>query len=77
MREQYAVMENPNEEGAVIKLWKNLGESNKLREAIPEYFKLTNLCLTMIFGLVEDERFFNTLGFLKSKVRKKLDNFFG
>ena len=73
MREQYALMENPNEEGVVTKLWKNLGKSNQLREAILEYFKLTNLCLTMILGSVEDERVFSTLGCLKSKVRNKLD----
>ena len=66
-------MENPNEEGAVIKLWKNLGERNQLRESIPKYFKLTDLCLTMILGLVEDERVFSALGFLKSKLRNKLD----
>ena len=78
MREQYVVMENQNEEGVVINLWKNLGERNQLREAISEYFKLTILCLTMILGSVEGEIFFGTLGFLKSKVRnkfkKKLDN---
>ena len=66
-------MENPNEEGAVTKLWKTFGERNHVRESILEYFKLTDLCLTMILGLVEDERFFSTLGFLKSKVRNKLD----
>ena len=55
MREQYALMENPNEEGVVTKLWKNLGERNQLREAILEYFKLIDLCLTMILGSVEDE----------------------
>lgn len=77
MREQYVVMENPNEEGVVTKLWKNLGESNQLREAILEYFKLTNLCLTMILGSVEDERGFSTLSFLKSKVRNKLDKKLG
>ena len=44
-----------------------------MREAIPEYFKLTNLCLTMILGSMEDERVFSTLGFLKSKVGNKLD----
>ncbi len=73
MTEQYDLMENPNEEGVVKKLWKNLGERNQLREAIPKYFKLTNLCLTMILGSMEDERVFSTLGFLKSKVRNKLD----
>ena len=71
MREQYALMENPNEEGVVKKLWKNLGERNQLRQSIPKYFKLIDLCFTMILGSMEDERFFSTLGFLKSKVRKK------
>ena len=70
---QYDLMENPNEEGVVTKLWKNLGESNQLRESIPKYFKLTNLCLTMTLGSVEDERVFSTLSFLKSKVRNKVD----
>ena len=28
IREQYALMENPNEEGAVTKLWKKIGERN-------------------------------------------------
>ena len=73
MREQYDLMENLNEEGVVTKLWKDLDQRNQLRELIPKYFKLTNLCLTMILGSVEDEIFFSTLGFLKSKVRNKLD----
>ena len=68
MREQYDLMENPNEEGVVTKLWKNLGERNQLRESISKYFKLTDLCLTMILGSMQDERVFSTLGFLKSKV---------
>ena len=73
LREQYDLMENPNEEGAITKLWKNRGERNQLRETIPKYFEPTNLCLPMILGSVEDERVFSTLGFLKSKVRNKLD----
>ena len=73
MREEYDLMENPNEEGVITKLWKNLGQRNLLRESIPEYFKLANLCLTMILGSVEDERVVSTLGFLKSNVRNKLD----
>ena len=38
-----------------------------------EYFKLVNLCQTMILGSVEDERMFSALAFLKSKLRNKLD----
>jgi hypothetical protein len=44
-----------------------------LRDSISEYFKLTELCLTMILGLVEDERVFSALGFIKSNIRNKLD----
>ena len=71
MREQYDLMENPNEEGALTKLWKKLGQSNLLRDSITKYFKLVDLSLTMILGWVEDERVFSILGFLKSKVKNK------
>ena len=35
-----------------------------------EYFKLVDLCQTMILGSVEDERMFSALTFLKSKLNK-------
>ena len=38
-----------------------------------EYFKLVDLCQTMILGSVEDERMFSALKLLKSKLRNKLD----
>ena len=38
-----------------------------------EYFKLADLCETMILGSVEDERMFSALKFSKSKLRNKLD----
>jgi len=38
-----------------------------------EYFKLVDLCQTMILGSVEDERMFSALSFLKSKLRNRLD----
>ena len=38
-----------------------------------EYFKLADLCQTMILGLVEDEKMLSALTFLKSKLRNKLD----
>ena len=42
-----------------------------------EYFKLANLCQTMILGSVEDEKIFSALSFLKSKLRNKLDKHMG
>ena len=71
--EQCDLIRNPREEGLVTKLWKKLAESEVLWESISKYFKLAELCLTMILGSMEDERVFSALGFLKSKVRNKLD----
>ena len=44
-----------------------------LRDSISEYLRLTELCLTMILGSVEDERVFSVFGFIKSNIRNKLD----
>ena len=44
-----------------------------LRERMSEYFKLANLCQTMILGSMEDERMFSALAFLNSKLRNKMD----
>ena len=71
--EQYDLMWKLRVEGSVTKLWTKLAESEVLQESISEYFKLAELCLTMILGSVEDERVFSALGFLKSKLRNKLD----
>jgi hypothetical protein len=73
MKHQYQLMRNPQEEGSATKLWTELKQSTLLREEISEYFKLADLCQTMILGSVEDERVFSALGFLKSKLRNKLD----
>lgn len=66
-------MENPREEGSVTRLWKYIVENATLHVSMLEYLKLVDLCLTMILGSVEDERVFSALGFLKSKLRNKLD----
>ena len=65
--------ENPFNPGAITRLWKRISQSEVLRTSISEYFKLSDLCQTMILGSVEDERVFSALGFLKSNVRNKLD----
>ena len=65
MSDQYHVLVKPIEYGAVIKLWNILGESQYLQESMSEYFKLVDLCQTMILGSVNDERMFSALLFLK------------
>jgi hypothetical protein len=73
MWNQFRALENPLEYGAITRLWTILGASQYLQENISEYFKLADLCQTMILGSVEDERMFSALSFLKSKMRNKLD----
>lgn len=62
MKEQYAKMDNPREEGLVTRVCKYIAENKTLRDSMPEYVKLVDLCLTMILGLVEDERVFSARG---------------
>ena len=73
MWKQYPFLENPNENGAITRLWTTLSASQYLQENISEYFKLADLCQTMILGSVEDERMFSALSFLKSKLRNNID----
>jgi hypothetical protein len=73
MWNQFRALENPLKYGAITRLWAVLGASQYLQEKISKYFKLADLCQTMILGSVEDERIFSALSFLKSKMRNKLD----
>ena len=73
MLAQYCGLEKPLEHGAITILWTKLVEIQYLEENMSEYFKLADLCQTMILGSVEDERMFSALSFLKSKLRNNLD----
>ena len=73
MSDQYLVLAKPIEYGAIIKLWTISHESQFLQENMSKYFKLVDLCQTMILGSVEDERMFSALSFFKSKLRNKVD----
>ena len=69
-------MHNPHEEGLATKLWTELKQSTLLSEEILEYFKLVDLCQTMILGLVEDESF-QCFGLPKIKAKKQTRQEFG
>eukprot|EP01018_Ginkgo_biloba_P011873 Gb_23573 [translate_table: standard] len=73
MWRQFQQLEDPLKNGAITRLWNILGASQYLQENMSEYFKLADLCQTMILGSVEDERVFSLLSFLKSKLRNKLN----
>jgi len=75
MWKRYPFLENLNENGAKTRLWTTLSASASqyLQENISKYFKLKDLCQTMILGSLEDERIFSALSFLKSKLKNNLD----
>lgn len=56
---QFPMLENPLEYGAITRLWTKFSGSIVLLQTMSEYFKLADLCQTMILGLVEDERMFS------------------
>lgn len=73
MKLQLKKLESSFKLGAITRLWKRIEKSEVFCDSILEYFKLADLCQTMILGSVEDERVFSALEFLKSKIRNKLD----
>ena len=54
MWKKYPFLENSNGNDAITRLWNSLSASQYLQEKISEYFKLVDLCQTMILGSVED-----------------------
>ncbi len=69
-----SAMKPPLDWNLVIKLWQNFTSSQCLIMKIPEYFKVVNIVTTQVIGLVENEKCFSTLAFMKSKLRNKLVN---
>ena len=73
MWEQFSLLDNQLEYGAIAILWTKLNGSEILWKRMSEYFKLVDLCQTMILGSVDGERMISVLSLLKSKLRNKLD----
>ncbi|KAH7403976.1 hypothetical protein KP509_15G003200 [Ceratopteris richardii] len=73
MWEQFNFVKDPSNPGAMTKLWKKLDISPFLKESMSEYFKVANLCLTMILGSVEDERLWSSLTFIRNATRYRLN----
>ena len=57
----------------VTKLWKRLDANSALNSSFPKYIKLAQIALIHVLGLVEDERAFSSLTFLKDKVKNRLE----
>ena len=62
-------MENP-----LTKLWRSLACNKALILNFLEFAKLAEIAIVQVLGLVEDEKTFSFLAFLKDKTRNRLDN---
>jgi hypothetical protein len=60
------------EVNATTLLWQNLTSSPSIVEHMPEFIKLAEITLVLIGGLVEDERTFSIVKWVKNPQRNRL-----
>ncbi len=53
-------------------MWHLVAASQILVSSFPEYVKFVELAMIHIIGIVEDEKCFSTLAFMKSKLHNKI-----
>jgi len=63
----------PFDVNPLTKIWWVLDSNNSLTQNFGEFLKLAEMAMVHVIRSVEDERLFSSLGFLKSKLRSKLD----
>jgi hypothetical protein len=61
-------MDPPYEVNPFTKLWCRLSNSIVLKKTMFKYFKVAEMAMVQVLGLVEDECIFLTLSFTKSKL---------
>ncbi len=70
-------MQKPFDVNPVTKLWKTLISFWILKNKILEYIKLVELAIVKVIGFIEDEHYFSTLTFIKTKLWNRLTMHFG
>jgi hypothetical protein len=56
----------------LTRLWRRVEASCLLRRKLFEFLKVVELVVVIVLGFVEDERTFNTLSFMKNKLKNHL-----
>jgi hypothetical protein len=65
----HKVMENPKDENSIIQSWNQFATNNLLLVYLFEVMNLTQLAIVQVVGIAEDEIFFSTFTFMKSKLQ--------
>jgi hypothetical protein len=68
-------MAEPFDMNPIIKLWMIITNNSLLCQHLNEYMKLTKIRIISMFGLVENERIFSILAFIKNKLCNQLGTF--
>jgi hypothetical protein len=66
------VMQEPSNVNLVTQMWLKIQSSPLLVLKLSEYIKVVGITMVQVLGLIEDERTFNNLVFMKSKLHKRL-----
>ncbi len=65
-------MHEPSDVNPVTRMWLKIQSSPLLVLKLSEYIKVDEIIMLQVLGLVEDEKTFNNLPFMKSKLHNKL-----
>jgi hypothetical protein len=67
MSHNIGVMQEIKDVNPIIQMWLKIIFSSILVYKLDEYLKIVEIALVHVLGLVEDERIFNNLSFVKKK----------
>lgn len=70
------MMQKPYEINPVIRMWRLIEGNSLLRQQLSKYMKIAEIAIVMVLRSVQDERTFNTLSFMNTKVRNQLTTHF-
>ncbi len=67
-----AVVHEPSNVNLVTRMWLKIQSFPLLVLKLSEYIKVVEIAMVQVLGLIEDERIFNNLVFMKTKLHKRL-----
>jgi hypothetical protein len=68
----HVAMVHPLEVNPLIAIWSTINNNAMLTHNISEYLKAVKIASIQVLGLVEDERTFSTLSFIRNHLRNRL-----
>jgi hypothetical protein len=68
MSHNIGMMQEVKDVNPIIQMWLKIIFSSILVYKLNQYLKIVEIALVHVLGLVEDEKIFNNLSFLKNKV---------